>query len=204
MKSGADGNSGQIVPITSLGISRTYREALDLAVRAKWLLITQRARAGVERVSDARSPEELGDRVAVQTTYAAETMRMSSRIMHVVAWTMNRKALEAGEIDEAEANTPERRLGGQGVCLGGPVGAIELLPTPIQELWEESERLYRRAVHLERMIEASHDEGARARPTPHPLESLASHFGLAGNDDAPSGGVKAFARDEDDGDEPFA
>ncbi len=195
MNEKTDDGSGRVVPITSLGVSRTYREALDLAVRAKWLLIRQRAAAAGRHATGVRSAEEFGDRVAAQTTYAAETMRVSSRIMHVVAWTMNRKAVEAGEIDEAEARTPERRLGGRSVCLGEPVGEIALLPAPIRELWEESERLYRRALRLEGMIERTRTLGvgpAADSGPPNPLTELASRLGIAaGNDDAPASGPEA-------------
>ncbi len=207
MDGGTDGHARRVVPITSLGVSRTYREALDLAVRAKWLLIHQRTRASGRPLANDGDAKAFGGRVAARTTYAVETMRMSSRIMHVVAWTMNRKAVEAGEIDEAEANTPERRLGGRRICLGAPAGAIELLPGPVQELWQESERLYRRALRLERMIAASHDAGMATpgvRP-PHPLEGLAHRLGIAGNDDAPADDAeREDAVEEDAHDDPTA
>lgn len=119
-------------------VEKTHRDALALAVSAQAFIADGRAADGLSSTA--------------QTVYAAETLRMTSRITHVVAWTLNRKALDAGEIDAEAAATDERRLGGAEVCLAAPAGDIRILPEPLRALLEDSRRLYERARRLERML----------------------------------------------------
>lgn len=145
--------------MTEQRIDDTYREAMDLALQAR-AYIFERApalRAAMTSESEA--------------VYAAETMRMSTRIMHVVAWALNRKALAAGEIDESEAETPERRLGGEEVCAAAPVGDLRVLPDPVQEMVLASRDLYDRAARLERMLETKgpENEAGQDEPAVHTL-----------------------------------
>jgi len=146
--------------VTDQRIDATYREAMDLAVQAR-AYIAERAPAIRATMS--------GESEAV---YAAETMRMSTRIMHVVAWALNRKALAAGEIDESEAGAPGRRLGGEEVCVAAPIGDLRVLPDPVQEMVLASRDLYDRAARLERLLDdagAEDSEAAASEPAIHKL-----------------------------------
>lgn len=147
--------------LTEQRIDATYREAVDLALQARAYISD---RAGARRGVEAGS--------AAEAVYAAETMRMSSRIMHVVAWAMNRKALSAGEIDAAAAQDPDLRLGGESVCRAAPVGDIRCLPAPVQDMIATSRDLYERAARLERLLDdagAENGEAAPAEPAIHRL-----------------------------------
>jgi len=147
--------------VTDQRIDATYREALDLAVQARAYI--------AERADTRRGLQTAGEADAV---YAAETMRMSTRIMHVVAWVMNRKAVYAGEIDRAAALAPDRRLGGESVCRAAPVGDLRLLPAPVQEMIALSCDLYERAARLERLLDdagAEDSEAAASEPVIHKL-----------------------------------
>ncbi len=135
-------------PIDS--IQRTHREALTLAEQARNYIA-------------CRGPAlRRALPVDGQAIYAAESMRMSSRIIHVIAWTLTQKAVAAGELARDEASDPEWRLGGEAVCLAEPMGDLELLPEPMQEMIESSERLYRRVKRLDDMLGGEAD----ASPTP--------------------------------------
>ena len=151
----------KVVALSDHLARRLYRDALDLAVRAKWVFWRERHvnRAGGRRLALVRDHAAI-DR---QAAYATETLRLSSRIMHVVAFAMNRRALANGEIDEAEAMRPERRLGGASVCLAQPVDDVAKLPPAVRDLWAESADLYRRAQLLERMTAAAAAARAPAR-----------------------------------------
>jgi len=129
-------------PVTAHRIEETYREALALAERAQAYIA---ARGAGDRTG--------GDESA-KAVYAAETLRLSTRVINVVAWTMTRKAVMAGEIDEAEATAPERRLGDPEVCLDAPPGDPGLLPEPVREMLGESKRLYERAARLQALLDA--------------------------------------------------
>ncbi len=144
-------------------IQRTHREALALAEQARNYIA-------------CRGPE-LRQVLPVdgQAVYAAESMRMSSRIIHVIAWTLAQKAVAAGEIGRDEACDPEWRLGGEAVCLGEPIGDLDLLPAPMQEMIEDSERLYRRVKRLDDML-GSEAETGTAAPAVHDIWQRIDRF----------------------------
>ena len=43
--------------------------------------------------------------------FACESLKVTTRIMHIVAWLLTQKAVESGEIKSADGRRPERRLG---------------------------------------------------------------------------------------------
>ena len=43
--------------------------------------------------------------------FACESLKVTTRIMHIVAWLLTQRAVETGEIPEREGRRPERRLG---------------------------------------------------------------------------------------------
>jgi regulator of CtrA degradation len=95
----------------------------------------------------------------VRARVALETTRMTSRLIHVMAWLLARKAVHAGEITAAEANQPpysfERRelLASDDTSL---VGAP--LPPMLESLTERSQRLYVRVSRRDEL--ARRDVGA--------------------------------------------
>ena len=78
--------------------------------------------------------------------YAVESLKVTTRIMHVVAWLLNRRAVDKGEIGEAEAHRPERRLG---AAEPGDEGVIAQLPNAARLLIEASEDLHARVARIE-------------------------------------------------------
>src|SRR5262249_31497053 len=47
----------------------------------------------------------------------SEGLRLTTRLTEVMAWSLTQKAVQAGEITRDEAVLPNRRLGGQEICL---------------------------------------------------------------------------------------
>ena len=47
----------------------------------------------------------------VRVGFACESLKVTTRIMHIVAWLLTQKAVETGEIRGADGRRPERRLG---------------------------------------------------------------------------------------------
>lgn len=99
---------------------------------------------------------------ARRVDYAIESLKGTTRIMHVIAWLLTRRAVEAGEIGEAEMRRPEHRLGAAGP---GDARAILGLPRDAQRLIAASEDLYDRVARLDRTVE-------RAEPRPSPARTL--------------------------------
>lgn len=43
--------------------------------------------------------------------FACESLKVTTRIMHIVAWLLTQRAVESGELHAVEGRRPERRLG---------------------------------------------------------------------------------------------
>ena len=90
--------------------------------------------------------------------FVAESLRMTTRLMEVVAWLLAQRAVEAGEITMEEAVGPRFRLGmaedGQEPVQrwrGGEDG-FAALPPRFRELVEGSHGLHARVERLERLL----------------------------------------------------
>jgi regulator of CtrA degradation len=94
--------------------------------------------------------------------FSCESLRVTTRLMHVIAWLLARRALASGEITEEQASAPERRLGH--VPESDP-DAVEALPRPAQQIIVATEDLYARVLRL--------DSGIRRTTAPEsPVLSL--------------------------------
>ncbi|MBJ6121776.1 DUF1465 family protein [Sphingomonas mollis] len=89
--------------------------------------------------SDALAPI---DRVLL----SCESLKVTTRLMHVLAWLLMRKAIDAGEIAPADALMPARRLGPSSVV---DPDVADRMPDRARWLIDASETLYRRAAMLE-------------------------------------------------------
>jgi regulator of CtrA degradation len=85
--------------ITSRLIDSLYTEAMLLADEARSYFDD----AG----RDERSTLEPFARVG----FACESLKVTTRIMHIVAWLLTQRAIESGEIPGRDCRRPERRLG---------------------------------------------------------------------------------------------
>ena len=85
--------------ITSRLIDSLYTEAMLLADEARSYFDD----AG----RDDRSTLEPFARVG----FACESLKVTTRIMHIVAWLLTQRAIESGEIPNRDGRRPERRLG---------------------------------------------------------------------------------------------
>ncbi|HEY0115649.1 MAG TPA: DUF1465 family protein [Allosphingosinicella sp.] len=80
--------------------------------------------------------------------FACESLRVTTRLMHVIAWLLTQRAVAAGEISRAEARTPERRLG------EAPESDHHLarsFPEAARALIQASQELYDRVRRLDRL-----------------------------------------------------
>lgn len=98
----------------------------------------------------------------VRVGFACESLKVTTRIMHIVAWLLTQKAVETGEIKGADGRRPERRLGNANDS--DPL-VIEQLPESAQRLINASADLYARVKRL--------DEGQLAdEPPQSPARAL--------------------------------
>lgn len=121
----------------------TYQEAFDMLVEARNYV---EHCVPVFRYS-ANPPDP-----AVMTK---ETMRLTSRLTQVMAWLMAQRAVQEGEIKEAEFVEDKYRLEGHEVCLKRDVGEQDELPAGLGDLMDRSYALYNRVMRLDRQYTES-------------------------------------------------
>jgi regulator of CtrA degradation len=97
--------------------------------------------------------------------FACESLKVTTRLMHVIAWLMTQRALAAGEIGRDQAAAPERRLG------EAPSSDAELLP----RLPESAAALIRASQDLYDRI-GRIDDGVVPEAQPSPARSLLSRL----------------------------
>lgn len=139
-KSDGQGGGGNTV-----FFSRSYDEALALVREARAYL------AGPGRLAARQLPPEVG------YAYAAESLRLTTRLTESMAWLMFQRALQAGEISEEEAAGDGCRLAHLETCLtDAPLCDPGLLPDGLASLLERSEALYRRLLRLDEQAVAAY------------------------------------------------
>lgn len=82
----------------------------------------------------------------VRVGFACESLKVTTRIMHIVAWLLTQRAIESGEIGTIEGRRPERRLGN---AQDSDPAVIVQLPQSAQRLIGASIDLYARVKRLD-------------------------------------------------------
>ncbi len=132
-------------PITPMLVESLYLEAMTLA---------DEARSYFDREGAAdRGKLDPVARVA----FSCESLKVTTRLMHVVSWLLVRKAVQAGEIDAVEAGHPDRRLG-RATDSDDPA-RLAYLPAKSREIVERSRDLYDRVSRLDVQIGTQAAEG---------------------------------------------
>jgi regulator of CtrA degradation len=98
----------------------------------------------------------------VRVGFACESLKVTTRIMHIVAWLLTQRAVESGEIQPGSARRPERRLGHAGES---DAELVEQLPATARRLVTASQDLYARVKRLD-------DEGLDEAPVTSPARAL--------------------------------
>jgi regulator of CtrA degradation len=136
------------VAVHTAFFGRTYDEAMGLLVEARNYVI-----ADDMRPPDAATP---GDRLIL----CCETMRLTARLTHVMAWLLAQKAVHAGEITLAEAAAEPFALVGRTTCLDEHPGVANLGDDWLTGLLDRSRRLYVRVSRLDEMVRREVDLAA--------------------------------------------
>ena len=148
------------VRITSRLIDSLYTEAMLLADEARSYFD--------EAGRDERSTLEPFARVG----FACESLKVTTRIMHIVAWLLTQRAIESGEIPGRGGRRPERRLGH---AQDTDPAVLAALPPSAQRLIGTSADLYARVKRLD-------DGGLEADAPQSPARALMGRLerGLGG------------------------
>lgn len=123
--------------MTARLVDQLYVEAMLLADEAR-AYFDGRDRAERELLS----PE-------LRVLLACESLRVTTRLMQVVAWLLNRKAEAAGELDTADGVARDRRLGD---AAPSDPERIALLPPGARDVIAASSDLHARVSRLDREL----------------------------------------------------
>ena len=142
--------------LTPLLLDSLYTEAMLLADEARHCFDRNQATGNL-------SPE-------ISVAFSCESLKVTTRLMHSIAWLLNQKALRAGEISEDDARSDAKDLG---YAPASDITQVERFPLEAQGLIAASEELYGR---LQRF---SGQMRRQTAPVPEPLamrERLRSSF----------------------------
>lgn len=136
--------------LTQALIDPLYAEALGLADEARGYF----SQAG----QDDRLDLEPMERVL----FSCESLKVTTRLMHVISWLMVGKAVAAGEMTPEEASVPERRLGFVEESNEVREPRLTQLPSQARALVRRSVDLYERVSRIEASLAHHGPGGARA------------------------------------------
>ena len=132
---------------------RTFQEGMDLVEET----------AGYLDGAGRQASKLLSRNAAL--AYAAESMRLTTRLMQVASWLLVQRAVREGDMPPAAACEDRYRLAAADVCLAS--AAAEGLPPELVTLLDRSDRHYERVRHLDKRM---YVEG-EAHEAPHPVLS---------------------------------
>jgi len=138
-------------------IDTLYVEAMVLADEARGYF-DQGAR--VER--DALDP--LG-----RVTFSCESLKVTTRLMHVIAWLLTQRAVDSGELSPRDALDPARRLGDAPVTEDQ---VIAQMPSDARSLINSSIDLHRRVARLD-------DAQIDPQPADSPVQWMQARLAMA-------------------------
>ena len=122
------------VRITSRLIDSLYTEAMLLADEAR------------SYFDDAGRDDRTSLEPFARVGFACESLKVTTRIMHIVAWLLTQRAIESGEIPLVDGRRPERRLGN---AQESDAAVVTQLPQSAQRLINASADLYARVRRID-------------------------------------------------------
>ncbi len=99
----------------------------------------------------------------VAQAYAAESMRLTTRLMQIASWLLFQRAVNQGEMTPRQSASNRRRVKLQQQELASSPELFQLLPERLRDLSILSVRLQARILHLDQLIYARTDLPASAR-----------------------------------------
>jgi regulator of CtrA degradation len=159
----SSGTSRPEVRITSRLVDSLYTEAMLLADEAR------------SYFDDAGRDDRLTLEPFERVSFACESLKVTTRIMHIVAWLLTQRAIETGEIPGQEGRRPERRLGH---AQQSDPEAVAKLPPAAQRLVDASSDLYARIKRIDEGVVTDEPAASPARALMGRLErGLGGNFG---------------------------
>ena len=100
--------------------------------------------------------------------FSCESLKVTTRLMHIIAWLLTQRAVQVGELRPSEARHPSRRLG---EAPRSDAAVLATLPLRARALIGSSEELHRRVALL--------DTAEESAAGPSPARSMQERLALA-------------------------
>jgi regulator of CtrA degradation len=142
------------IQLTPKLIGSLYTEAMVLADEARSYFDRQ-----------GREERDTLDPI-LRVGFACESLKVTTRLMHIIAWLLTQRAVESGELSPLEARRPARRLG---EAPESDDAVVARLPDAARALVEASQELFARVQRLD-------DGGAEADGQASPARTLLSRL----------------------------
>lgn len=143
-----------------------HRRLVD-SLYVEAMLLADEARAYFDVVGRAeRDSLEALSRV----TFSCESLKVTTRLMHIIAWLLTQRAVEAGELAPGDALSPSRRLG---EAPETETATLDTMPAQARAIISTSIELHRRVARLDASLDEPVTEASPARRM---LERLSASF----------------------------
>lgn len=143
-----------------------HRRLVD-SLYVEAMLLADEARAYFDVVGRAeRDSLEALSRV----TFSCESLKVTTRLMHIIAWLLTQRAVEAGELAPGDALSPSRRLG---EAPETEAATLDTMPAQARTIIATSIELHRRVARLDASLDEPLTEASPARRM---LERLSASF----------------------------
>lgn len=126
----------------AVATSRIHRRLID-SLYTESMLLADEARAYFDE--SGRAEREALDAMT-RVVFSCESLKVTTRLMHVIAWLLTQRAVDAGELPARDALDPSRRLG---TAPHTDEASFDAMPPVARNLILASADLYRRVERLD-------------------------------------------------------
>jgi regulator of CtrA degradation len=111
--------------------------------------------------------------------YAAESMRLTTRLMQLASWLLLQRAIGAGEMKPDEVRRERHRISLAELGRGNTLNGTDQLPKALMDIIERSLALYQRVLKFDAMLKMQDkaDLAANESPVNNQIDRIASAFG---------------------------
>jgi regulator of CtrA degradation len=149
-----------------MGTLQIHRKLID-ALYVEAMLLADEARGYFDQIGrDERDALGALNRVA----FSCESLKVTTRLMHIIAWLLTQRAVDAGELAPGDALSPARRLGTAPETDNASLGSM---PPQAVSIILSSVELHRRVERLDRSLDPL---PAAQSPARHMMDRLAAAF----------------------------
>lgn len=135
------------------------------ALYTEAMLLADEARAYFDE--NGRDDREMLDPM-LRVGFSCESLKVTTRLMHVIAWLLTQRAIDTGELSPIQGRHPSRRVGH---AAASDDALVARLPDDARGLIEASIDLYERVKRIDRGLTAGEAPSSPAHSLMRRLEA---------------------------------